>query len=162
MKQLLIMRHAKSSWGDSNLPDRDRPLNKRGFRDAPRMGLWLAEQNLRPDLMLSSTANRAVETAKLVAAQFAEPPRIECDSSLYLATSSTWRSTIPIYADQEQRLLIVGHNPGLENLFYDLIGQHESIPTATILHIALKCAGWDEILGDVGAKLIDIWRPKEM
>jgi len=162
MKHLLIMRHAKSSWDDTNLTDRDRPLNKRGFRDAPRMGRWLAEQNLRPELILSSTAIRAMETAKLVAAEFAEPPRIEFDSNLYLATSSTWRATIPIYADKEQLLLIVGHNPGLENLFQDLVGLYETIPTAAILHLRLKCDRWDEIVGDVDAKLVDIWRPKEM
>ena len=162
MKHLFIMRHAKSSWDNTNLSDHDRPLNKRGFRDAPRMGRWLAEQDLRPDLILSSTACRSVETAKLVAAEFAEQPRIEYDSNLYLATSAVWRSTIPLYANQEERLLIVGHNPGLENLFNDLVGRYETIPTAAILHLELKCDTWDEIVGDVDAKLIDVWRPKEM
>ena len=162
MKQLLVMRHAKSSWDDTNLSDHDRPLNKRGFRDAPRMGRWLAEQDLRPDLILSSTANRAVETAKLVAAEFAEPPRIEFDSNLYLATPATWRITIPVYADREQTLLIVGHNPGLEHLINELIGQYETIPTAAILHLALHCDRWEEIKDSAEAQLADFWKPKEI
>ena len=162
MKKLLVMRHAKSSWDDPTLSDHDRPLNKRGFRDAPRMGRWLAEQNLRPDLVLSSTASRAVETVKLVVAEFTQPPRVEFDASLYLATQSQWRSTIPLYADQEETLLIVGHNPGLEHLINTLTGRHETIPTAAIVHLVLNCDSWEEINDDVDVNLIDVWKPKEI
>ena len=67
MKTLLLMRHAKSSWDDPDVADHDRPLNKRGKKDAPRMGQWLAEQGLTPEVIVTSTAKRARKTAELVA-----------------------------------------------------------------------------------------------
>ena len=85
MKTLLILRHAKSSWNNLDLPDYDRPLNKRGKRDAPRMGDFLRHQDLVPDLIISSTAKRAKKTAKLFAKAVGYKEKISLETSFYHA-----------------------------------------------------------------------------
>ena len=84
MKTLLILRHAKSSWNNLDLPDYDRPLNKRGKRDAPRMGDFLRHQDLVPDLIISSTAKRAKKTAKLFAKAVGYKEKISLETSFIM------------------------------------------------------------------------------
>ena len=85
-KQLLIMRHAKSSWADRSMRDFDRPLNGRGKRAAPRMASWLEENGAVPELIISSAANRAQSTAKLLTENFQEEVRVEIVEEFYLAS----------------------------------------------------------------------------
>lgn len=161
-KTLLIMRHAKSSWSDGGLSDHDRPLNKRGLRDAPRMAHWIAKQGRVPGLVLSSTATRAASTANL----FVESCNgIACDvqtsGDLYHATARRYLETAAQFPDAISTAMIVGHNPGLEDLVQVLAGEFERMPTGAIACFELSGESWSQLSPDT-AILIDIWRPKEI
>src|SRR5437763_250008 len=132
MKTLLLMRHAKSSWKDESLDDYDRPLNKRGKREAPRMGEFLREQNLVPDCIVASSARRAGKTAQCVALAAAFRGEIRLTGELYMASP---RKVLEILAQTPETcntLLLIGHNPGLEELLEQLTGQHRALPTAAV------------------------------
>ena len=114
MKTLTILRHAKSSWSDAGLLDRDRPLNPRGERDAPMMAERIRKAGIRPSLILSSPAVRAWTTAKIVARAIAYPPEfLQREEDLYHAGTA---ALIDVMARQDpgfNSLMLVGHNPGL-------------------------------------------------
>ena len=120
-KELLIMRHAKSSWDDDSMSDHERPLNKRGLRDAPRMARFLIGQNLVPDLIVSSDANRAKSTAALMAEHLNMAELIvEFTEDFYLAPPDIYVEFAQRLADQFNRPMFVGHNPGMEHLVNSL------------------------------------------
>lgn len=162
MKTLLLMRHAKSSWKHETLSDHDRPLNKRGQKDAPRMGQLLAERNLVPDRILSSTALRARTTALVAAEQAAFSKTIELRPELYHADPETCIERLQELEDAAQRVLVVGHNPGLEELLEVLTGEEEHLPTAAIAQIELSIAHWRDLNKTTPGRLIELWRPKEL
>ena len=116
MKTLLILRHAKSSWKDEQVGDHDRPLNKRGKCEAPRVGEHLQQANLQPELIISSTAKRARKTASKVAQQCGYQGVIELQGTLYLAPPDAYVETLRNVDDSVNRVMVVGHNPGLEQL----------------------------------------------
>ena len=112
----MLMRHAKSDW-HSHTTDIVRPLNARGAQDAIRMGAYLAEQGLRPDKMVVSSAWRAQETARLLLTNLPVAEKnIIVDKELYLADSETLRENIEAYATPNRRLLLLAHNPGMDDL----------------------------------------------
>ena len=116
MFELLLMRHAKSDW-HSQLPDKERPLNERGRRDAIHMGHYLEKQGLTPDRMVVSAAERTQETARLLLQSISvAEENIIIDKSLYLAGMETLCDNIMSYAVEGQRLLILAHNPGMDYL----------------------------------------------
>src|SRR5437870_2049014 len=115
MKSVLVLRHAKSSWKHPELADQDRPLNKRGKRDAPRMGRILKKERLVPDIIISSTAVRARATAEAVAKASGYQRDITFNRSLYAAGPQAYIDALHDL-DDNVRVLIVGHNPGLEEL----------------------------------------------
>ena len=155
------MRHAKSSWNEESLPDHDRPLNKRGKRDAPRMARLLEEQGLVPDRILSSTALRAQSTAKLVAEHAGRSEAMELRPELYHADPAAIIAVLQELEDADALVLVVGHNPGLEKLLEVLTGEAEHLPTAAIAWIEAPIAHWRD-LGNTPARLIELWRPKEL
>ena len=116
MKSLLILRHAKSSWKHPELTDHDRPLNKRGKRDAPRMGEILRSAHLMPEAITSSTAARARATAEAVAKASGYKGKIALNRSLYAAGPEAYLKVLHELSDHYKRVLVVGHNPGLEEL----------------------------------------------
>ena len=130
MKTLLILRHAKSSWKHPGLADHDRPLNRRGNRDAPRVGLLLRRQGLTPDLIISSTAERARSTAAQVADRSGYGGPVELNRQLYLAEPEAIVDVVRTLGSEASRVLVVGHNPGLEALVAGLAGRAEVLPTA--------------------------------
>jgi len=162
MKTLLILRHAKSSWTDSSLDDHDRPLNERGRRDAPRMGRLLANEELLPDLVLSSTARRARETVELVVEACAHAGRVIFTDDLYLAEPSTWIDGLGQIDDKVTSALIVGHNPGLESLIGILTGNDETMPTAALADIELPIDTWSQLSAGIAGRLRSIWRPRDL
>jgi phosphohistidine phosphatase len=131
-RTLLIMRHAKSSWDDHDLPDFDRPLNKRGSKDAPEMGKRLKKQDYACDLLIASPAARAKATALAVAEQIGYSERdIIWDRSLYLAEVEDYLDVIAHVDENVRQLMIVSHNPGSEMLIEALAGEtFEKFPTA--------------------------------
>ncbi|WP_457596929.1 SixA phosphatase family protein [Hydrogenimonas sp.] len=146
MRELILMRHAKSSWDDPTLSDFERPLNERGERDAPRMGEHLADLGIRPDLIVASPAKRAKKTAKIVAQKLGYDTRaIEWRESLYEASPQTLLYLICQLPNEAKRVMMVGHNPGftmLANLLGDVA--IENIPTAGVVIIAFDAKSWDE------------------
>lgn len=162
MKQLLILRHAKSSWKHAGLTDHDRPLNPRGLRDAPRMGRLLLSRDLLPQRILCSTAVRAHTTALMVceAAGLADPP--EFLRELYLAAPTSYIEHLALLDDDDQRVMVVGHNPGLEELVYLLTRDHETMSTAALAHVALPIERWAEVSLRTRGTLLDLWRPRDL
>jgi len=132
MKTLLLLRHAKSNWDDEALADYDRPLNERGRHDAPRIGRHLARLDLVPDLIVASGARRAEATAKRVAIAAGYPGDIRYTDELYLADPETFLEIARETDDVVARLMLVGHNPGIEELVTALTGHDERMPTAAV------------------------------
>ena len=162
MKTLLILRHAKSSWKDASLADHDRPLNKRGKRDAPRMGKLLQAQDLVPDRIISSTAKRARNTAKAVAKACHYEDKVELTSEFYHAGPGSYLAVLQNLPDDDQRVMVVGHNPGMEALVAHLTGRMETMPTAALAHVTLPIEKWGELDYEVQGELLDLWRPKTL
>jgi phosphohistidine phosphatase len=162
MKNLLIMRHAKSSWEFTNLSDHDRPLNDRGKRDAPRMGKVLLKERLVPQLIISSSAARARSTAEEVAKMSRYNGEISIDSSLYRAGSSAYLNALRRLTNQADTVLIVGHNPDVELLVEILTGNVMTIPTSGLAYVKLSIERWLDLKDDKKGELAKMWRPKEL
>ncbi|MBT3267617.1 histidine phosphatase family protein [Candidatus Poribacteria bacterium] len=162
MKTLLILRHAKSSWDDSMLRDHDRPLNKRGKRDAPRMGRLLTDEGLVPDIIVTSTARRAVDTAELVAEAAQYTGEILRDESLYGAPASVYLDVLQSMDDANATVMLVGHNPAIEHLVGTFGSRPERMPTAALARVRLQTEDWAAADPSHDAELVDVWRPKEL
>lgn len=146
MKTLYVIRHAKSSWDDPTLADFDRPLNKRGKHDAPKMGKRLRQQEVVPDLLLSSPAERALTTCNIIAEEIGFPKsKIKTDRGLYHADDAQILNTVQALDNKYNVVWIFGHNPGLTD-FVNLIANAgiENIPTCGVVACALNIASWDE------------------
>jgi len=164
MKTLLILRHAKSSWKFPDLSDHDRPLNRRGKQDAPEMGRILKDRELVPDLIVSSTATRAKDTAVAIAKHSGYKGKKTKNESLYAAEPAAYLKVIRELADDYERVLIVGHNPGVEELIEMLTGEIHIIPTCTLAQIEFDIDNWSDLLlqpTDRG-RLVEILRPGEL
>lgn len=160
MKTLLVLRHAKSSWNDASLADHDRPLKKRGRQSAPRMGRWVASRDLVPDLIISSTAVRARETAAAVAEACAYAGEIALAPELYGAQPAD--VIAQLHAVAAERVMVVGHNPTLEELVGDLTGVDARMPTAALAQIEIDVEQWSDVRLDGGATLVNLWLVKEL
>lgn len=147
MKKLFVVRHAKSSWDNPGLDDYDRPLNKRGKKNAPFMASILSKKEVKPDLIISSPANRAYSTAEIFASQFEYPhSRIKVDESLYEADSLDILNVISDTEDYIDSVMVFGHNPGLTD-FVNFIseGGIENIPTCGVVFLTLKAKSWNDL-----------------
>ena len=163
MKTLLVLRHAKSSWDDSRLDDHDRPLNDRGEADAPRVGEFVRASDLMPDAIISSDAVRARSTAEAMAAAAGFPGTILLEPRLYHAGVAEIVDVLASVVDEDvETVMIVGHNPGLEELVARLTGAHETLPTAALARIALPVERWSELTAATRGTLDGLWRPKEL
>lgn len=162
MKTLLLLRHAKSSWDNDSLADFDRPLNDRGRNDAPRMGKLLAQLDLIPDLIVSSSAKRAAATAKRVAAAAAYEGTIRYTREFYLADPETYLELARQVDDEVSRLMLVGHNPGIEELVSHLAGGDERMPTAALACFHLAIDRWQAFDEETEVKVVGVWRPREI
>jgi phosphohistidine phosphatase len=163
VKTLLILRHAKSSWDDASLDDRERPLNSRGRRDAPRMGDLLRHERLVPDVIITSDAVRAHTTALAVAEAAGYRRDIVVDPLLYQAGPEDAVWVVQTVPDATARtVMIVGHNPGLEGLIEQLTGEQHDLPTAALAQLVLPIDAWRELDVSTRATLVDLWRPKDL
>ncbi len=140
MKRLTLIRHAKSSWSHPEVDDFDRPLNKRGEKDAPMMGKRLAHQHAKPDLIISSPAHRAISTAIIMAQEIRFPIKaIVTNQDLYAADVSDLMRVLQQIDDTFDHVMVVGHNPGLTSLSYYLTQyQVDNIPTCGV--VCIDCA----------------------
>ena len=162
MKTLLIMRHAKSSWNHPELSDYDRPLNARGKQDAPRMGEYLHQQGLIPDRILTSSAKRARKTANKVAKSCGYTGKVKKLNALYDTVPGVYYNTLQALPDKYQRVMVVGHNPTMEQLVNHLTGHIEQMPTAALAHIELSIPRWDALDLYTKGALVNLWTPKTL
>jgi phosphohistidine phosphatase len=174
MLTLLLLRHAKSSWDNPAVADYDRPLAKRGKKAAPRMGAEIAALGLRPDLIVCSTAVRAQETLALILPELGQPtPKVVYDDAIYMAAPEVLLGVvrkIPAGKDQPQKVMVVGHNPGFEELAEILVGggddnaqelMAEKFPTCSLAVFTFEAKEWSDIAPGSGA-LIRFLTPAQL
>lgn len=162
MKTLLIMRHAKSSWNNPKLSDYDRPLNARGKRDAPRMGEYLRQEGLTPDRILTSSAKRARKTASKVAKTSGYTGKVEKLDAFYDTVPGVYFETLQALPNKYQCVVVVGHNPTMEQLVSHLTGLIERMPTAALAHIELPIENWEALNLYTKGALVNLWTPKTL
>ncbi len=165
MKNLLLMRHAKSSFKEGEMPDFERPLSKRGEKDAPRMGKLLKDKNLVPDLIISSTAVRASRTAEMVADKSGYKGEVLYIQSLYLGEPEAYLEALRDLREENdnlQTVLVIGHNPGLESLLQMLTDHLDCLPTSAIAHLKVPVRSWSALTPQIIAELENVWRPREL
>lgn len=162
MKTLYLIRHAKSDWSDSTLSDFARPLNKRGKKNAPFMGELLAKIGIKPDLILSSPAERAKTTALIIADKvgYAEES-IQFDEELYGAWIEEIEHVLKQVPDSKENVFLFGHNPGLTEFAAYISGYAiDNIPTCGIFCVKLKEDSWKNP-GKNGANFVSFEYPKK-
>jgi phosphohistidine phosphatase len=145
MKTLLLLRHAKSDWGVAGLRDFDRALAKRGLRDAPRMGETLKKQGVLPDMILCSPATRARETMELFKQAAELHVKVEFEQNIYEASSAQLIKLVRQLSDDYACVLMVGHNPGFENLLSRLTGSDRQMPTAALACMEFPIDAWEDV-----------------
>lgn len=155
MKTLYLIRHAKSSWDFPELDDEERPLNNRGKRDAPDMGERLAQRGLFPDLMLSSPANRALTTCKIIAKKLDYPEEaIETDERIYLTSPGELLSVVKATDNTWNTLCLFGHNPGFTDFANRLTGDHlDNLPTCGVYACEFEVDNWEQVAFGKGKKV---------
>ncbi|MDX2067540.1 MAG: histidine phosphatase family protein [Haliscomenobacter sp.] len=162
MKTVFFVRHAKSSWDNPSLSDRDRPLNARGLRDAPQMGLKLKQLNANIELIVSSPAKRAFTTATFFAAALGLPlDEIVLEPRLYEAMSEDVISVINGLSDEYKVIAIFGHNPTftfIANLFTE--DYIDNIPTCGVFKVDARINSWKEF-GENSGRLTAFYYPKQ-
>jgi phosphohistidine phosphatase len=163
MKTLLVLRHAKSSWKDDSIDDHERPLNKRGKDEAPRVGKHLCHVGLIPQAIVSSTARRAKDTALAVAEVCGLPAGdVVVEPRLYMAEPSQILTVVRQLPDRAARALIVGHNPGLEDFVSRLVADEVEMKTAAVAVVELDIESWRNVdLAGRGKKAMT-FRGKEL
>jgi len=169
MPVLYLLRHAKSTWENPNLSDHDRPLNERGQNAAPLIGKWLRDNAPSLDQALVSSATRALETWKLVAAELKTRPAVTIDRSFYLAGQNQLLAALRTVDPAAETCLLIAHNPDLQQLALSLADDQQSkgrrslqkkFPTAGLAVLSFH-GDWSEL--DAGrARLADFIRPRDI
>ncbi len=167
MRQLMLLRHAKSTWDDASLPDRDRPLNARGRRSAALMRQAMRDLGLAPDVVLVSTARRTMETLEALE-PWDDTPLIEPMDSLYLANPMQLAAALHGVAETVRSVLLIGHNPGLHDLALSLAGPGgvsdasrflaEGFPTGALAEFVVPGSWWD--LREGSCRLVRFLTPR--
>ncbi|WP_111670569.1 SixA phosphatase family protein [Algoriphagus litoralis] len=154
MKKIILIRHAKSAWDNPFLNDHDRPLAERGLTDAPKMAKRLKKKGIIPDLMISSTALRASETAKITAKILDYPSdKISFDKNLFHASANEILKIIRMQKDSVNTLFVFGHNPGFNELITHLGGKLENLPTSGQFGFKLNATHWS----DINSSRVGVW-----
>jgi phosphohistidine phosphatase len=154
-KQLLLIRHAKSDWGNADLRDFDRPLNKRGKANAPEMAERLVKQKIVPELIVSSPALRAITTASYFAEAWKMPIKaIQKEPSIYEAGIKTLVSIINQFDNKYNRIALFGHNPGLTDLVNYLNSYIENMPTCSVVMLEFPFDDWRMVSADTAKVLL--------
>jgi phosphohistidine phosphatase len=161
MKTLLLLRHAKSSRKDNGLRDFDRPLNQRGLKTAPSIGRLMRKRKLQPDLVLSSPAERARQTTQLVIEAAGLETELRYDERIYEASVERLLEVVSQLDDETGIVMLVGHNPGLEELLEVLTGEAHNLPTAALACVELNIEKWNKVRAG-GGRLEWLVKPKEL
>jgi phosphohistidine phosphatase len=170
MLTLSLLRHAKSSWKNPTLADRDRPLATRGETDAPVMGKAMAERGIDPDLVLCSSARRTRDTLALVLPELKVEPKVVYDDALYHATPAEMLDMLHAIQPGANRVMLVGHNPEIQSFALDLVGSgpkhyrdrlREKYPTAGLAVINFASGLWSSIAVNSGTLTLFL-TPREL
>jgi phosphohistidine phosphatase len=167
-RRLLVLRHGKSAWDTDAATDHERPLAPRGRRDAPRMGRLMRELGLLPDHVVASPALRARETVLAACAELGvDPARIRWEERIYMADVADLLAVLAACPESARTVLLVGHNPGLENLVGYLCGSSLTVqadckllPTGALADVRVPCPWWD-LKADCG-ELCTVTRPRDL
>ena len=163
MKTLILMRHAKSSWKHPELKDHERGLNKRGKKEAPQMGILLKDNELVPQRILTSTAERSRMTAQAVVEAMHYTGDVSYLDALYMAEPEIYLELLSLMPDEVERILVIGHNPGLEGLLQILSGRVESLPTSAVAYLSLPIRSWKEVRDhEEAGELVALWTPHDV
>ncbi|MBZ0185705.1 MAG: histidine phosphatase family protein [Candidatus Obscuribacterales bacterium] len=161
MLKLFLLRHAKSSWANTNLDDLDRPLNERGELASLLMGRVMRKLKIEPDLVICSPSKRTRQTLALLLESAEIEPEINFEDKVYEASLGDLRKILSRQKTEHGVILMVGHNPGMSILLSDLTGEAEHFPTAALAGIDLDIDDWSEVAPGAG-KLVFMKRPKEL
>ena len=171
MKLLGLFRHAKSDWQDPRARDFDRPLNARGREGAAVMGRHIHDHGLRWDRIISSPAIRCAETIEIACQAAGRPVAVQWDRRIYLASSATLLDLLRAQDDSATAVLMVGHNPGLEDLIFDLVPDDGTsplrdvvevkFPTSSYAVLELDTASWADLKERTG-RLVHLTRPRDL
>lgn len=171
MKTLALFRHAKSDWSDARARDFDRPLNARGQRGARAMGEYIKSTNRKFDRMIASPAVRAAETVEEASKAWGCTFKVEWDRRIYLASSATLIDLLKELEGDPASVLMMGHNPSLEDLIFDLVPDdgasplrdvvEQKFPTATFAVLELDVDRWCDIVEGCG-RLVELKRPRDL
>ncbi len=160
MKRLTLIRHAKSDWGDSSLSDFDRPLNKRGQRDAPAMADYYKNTGAKPDVIISSPALRAKTTANYFLSAFSlTESQLNLERGIYEASPSELMTIINSLDEKWNNVLMFGHNPGFSMLATELTNEYYHKVTCSVSELELYVENWNEVINGSG-KLVHFDYPK--
>jgi phosphohistidine phosphatase len=155
MKTLFLVRHAKSSRDDPSLSDRDRPLDDRGRQDAPRMGKRLAKRDVKPDLLLSSPALRALTTAQLIADEIGYKRKdIVVDDRLYASSADDLLAVIRALDKKLNCVMFFGHNPEFTDLAHWLSSEIIDMPTSAVVEFDFDTKAWSDVGAVKPAKVV--------
>ncbi len=171
MKTLGLFRHAKSDWHDQRARDFDRPLNKRGRKGAAVMGRHIREYGQKWDRIIASPAVRVAETIEIAAEAAGNTPPVNWDRRIYLASSPTLMDLLREQESDPGSILMIGHNPGLEDIIFDLVPDdgssplrdvvEEKFPTATYAVLELDIDRWEDVREGCG-RLVHLVRPRDL
>jgi phosphohistidine phosphatase len=162
MKTLFLVRHAKSSRDDPSLPDRERPLNDRGLDDAPRMGKRLSKRGVKPDLLVSSPALRALTTAQLIADEIGYARKnIAVDERLYASSPDDLLAVICALDDKLGRVMLFGHNPEFTELAHRLSSEIVDMPTCAVAEFRFDAKAWADV-AELGPAKAELDAPKKL
>ncbi len=161
-RRLLIMRHAKSSWDDASLADHQRPLNKRGKRDALRMGEELEAVDCVPEIIITSDSQRTTETYSLMIEAFSEMPEIESTRAFYGGDVSDISDALDALPDHISTVMVLGHNPGWTTAVGYFSNDYVEMTTANIAILECDSETWVEATSQGGFVLKTVLRPKEL
>ena len=161
MRHLMILRHAKSSWADETMRDHERPLNQRGRHAAGAMGRFMADEHLLPDFIISSDSARTRETVALWSEGAGWDGDVDFRPELYHASAGTLLEAARSAPETSTRIMLVAHNPGIEEFVSRGTGRIIEMPTGTLASFDLECASWNQV--DLDAmKLAIHQRPREL
>lgn len=171
MKTLTLLRHAKSDWSDQTLRDFDRPINERGVRGATEMGRYLTREAPEIGTIIASPAVRSAETLEVLGTTWTLPASPVWDRRIYLASSPQLMDVVATVSDEYRHIMVVGHNPGLEEMIFDLVMDdgasplldevEEKFPTCSLATLELAIAKWADITDRCG-KLVRFVRPRDL
>ncbi len=160
-KTLLLMRHGKSSWKEKGLADEKRPLKKRGEEAAAKIGKMLKVNEIVPDLILSSPAKRAKNTAEIVAKESNFSHKVELVDSFYMGEPSDYVARLKKLPNDVKQVMVVGHNPGLEAFLQMLDGHISAMPTGSLAIIKLNLNSWSDFSAESDGNVIAFWDPEQ-